>query len=609
MLKDEPGDPEHCGSDHGNVFAPLPPLGYTALRAPVSQVLLPLTVSNKCGQAFRWRAIQVWEPASPGRPASKVNVDRKPDLKALGHAATASEDESDSATTNRTDSVAWRAQTEWSLCLSDRVVLLRQDEERGFIYHRTLLPASSSSDRPDEIDSETERWLRDYLNLEVPLEALYDEWASKDKVFARFAHRFTGLRMLRQDPWECLCAFICSSNNNIARIGQMVQNLCTHFSPLLVSHTYPPCPIPPSDPVAARVEEEVQPTSVTVHFHPFPAPERLAEDGVEDKLRELGFGYRAKYIASTARMLCARHRRSHDGEQEGRWDYGVKVEDKSEVAGVARQEPAPLVDRAPRPSPSKRRKGSTPSRSADAADTASAEGKGDAVSGGHVDAPPPHSVRSYLQSLRQLSYSEARQELLQFPGIGPKVADCILLMSLDQPSSIPVDRHVFQFAEKWYSIRSKRYEDIAQRFRELWGEYAGWAHSVLFTADLRSFATYNAAKKEERVEEAGPLLARPSGRTADDGVKKEEMLPGVHSPPRVALPELVASATPSKSRAQRDETLVPGVDADEVLLEAGLVQETGAEDRGSRLAAPAPETTLAERTKARRRAATGHRPD
>lgn len=78
---------------------------------------------------------------------------------------------------------------------------------------------------------------------------------------------------------------------------------------------------------------------------------------------------------------------------------------------------------------------------------------------------------------------------------------CILLMSMDQPSSIPVDRHVYQFAERWYRIKTKGglkgYEVIADKFRSLWGPYAGWAHSVLFTADLRAFATY---KKEEEVQ-------------------------------------------------------------------------------------------------------------
>ena len=72
-------------------------------------------------------------------------------------------------------------------------------------------------------------------------------------------------------------------------------------------------------------------------------------------------------------------------------------------------------------------------------------------------------------------------------------------MSLDQPESIPVDRHVYAFAEKKYRIRSKKYDDIADQLRSLWGEYAGWAHSILFTADLRAFRNYEVdiAVKEE----------------------------------------------------------------------------------------------------------------
>ena len=40
---------------------------------------------------------------------------------------------------------------------------------------------------------------------------------------------FPGLRVLRQDPLECLFSFICSSNNNIARIAQMIEALCVTY--------------------------------------------------------------------------------------------------------------------------------------------------------------------------------------------------------------------------------------------------------------------------------------------------------------------------------------------------------------------------------------------
>ncbi len=66
------------------------------------------------------------------------------------------------------------------------------------------------------------------------------------------------------------------------------------------------------------------------------------------------------------------------------------------------------------------------------------------------------------------------------------MADCILLMSLDQPSSVPVDTHMFQIAANKYlphlksqkSVTDKVYKEVADHFRQLYGEHAGWAHSV-----------------------------------------------------------------------------------------------------------------------------------
>lgn len=61
---------------------------------------------------------------------------------------------------------------------------------------------------------------------------------------------------------------------------------------------------------------------------------------------------------------------------------------------------------------------------------------------------------------------------------------------------MPVDTHVLQIAQRDYRFRSKDksmtkavYLQIRAFFTDLWGDYAGWAHSVLFTADLRAFKT------------------------------------------------------------------------------------------------------------------------
>jgi N-glycosylase/DNA lyase len=66
--------------------------------------------------------------------------------------------------------------------------------------------------------------LEDYFQLKkVSLEACYKRWSKLDANFAKKAVHFQGIRILRQDPWENLISFICSSNNNINRISQMVR--------------------------------------------------------------------------------------------------------------------------------------------------------------------------------------------------------------------------------------------------------------------------------------------------------------------------------------------------------------------------------------------------
>lgn len=107
--------------------------------------------------------------------------------------------------------------------------------------------------------------------------------------------------------------------------------------------------------------------------------------------------------------------------------------------------------------------------------------------------------------LRALPYAEARAELTQLSGIGPKVADCICLMSLNHLEAIPVDTHVYQIAAQHYmpslsasckSITPKIYATIGERFREVYGPLAGWAQTVLFCADLAKFREQSTAPTE-----------------------------------------------------------------------------------------------------------------
>ncbi|PWN47961.1 DNA glycosylase [Violaceomyces palustris] len=522
---------------------PRPPPGYRFIKASPSQVLLPLTVSNKCGQAFRWRGVKIWEPLTDLAPSSPF-IKAEPSSSSEGGPPFIKPEPGielgfeDEATLSPPDAGhreslrdLFEEQTEWSICLADRVVLLRQDEKRGYLYHRTLTPSRNGDTKgqgsidEEKLSEQTSEWLLDYLNMNVPLESLYEEWSRRDKVFARFSDRFAGLRMLRQDPWECLCAFICSSNNNIARIGQMVQNLCTHFSEPLLEHTYPPCPLQVDEGEGQVKGEsgrrrretttpEVKPAEATIVYYPFPSPETLAKPGVEARLRELGFGYRAKYLAQTAQMLCQSHPKPHVSLQRQALDPDPETE--LNVTGRPRRRPSSFSTPS---SVASSNSGESPKkRKRDGSNQVVAQ-RDVEVEGETSPSPSEHSVNSYLHSLREMSYDKAKAELIKLPGVGPKVADCILLMSLDQPSSIPVDRHVFQFAARWYGLRSQKYEEIAETLRQLWGEYAGWAHSVLFTADLRSFSNYqpNLLKKEE--EEQKSLSNQVKGKIK---VKEEE---------------------------------------------------------------------------------------
>lgn len=54
-----------------------------------------------------------------------------------------------------------------------------------------------------------------------------------DPNFRKKAPKFTGIRIMSQDAWEALIGFICSSNNNISRISQMV---CEHRSSPTTAH-------------------------------------------------------------------------------------------------------------------------------------------------------------------------------------------------------------------------------------------------------------------------------------------------------------------------------------------------------------------------------------
>jgi len=80
-------------------------------------------------------------------------------------------------------------------------------------------------------------------------------------------------------------------------------------------------------------------------------------------------------------------------------------------------------------------------------------------------------------------------------GVGRKVADCVALFSLDKCDAIPVDTHVWDIACRDYdrslasakSLTPTVYNAVGDLFRARFGAKAGWAHSLLFAAELPEF--------------------------------------------------------------------------------------------------------------------------
>jgi N-glycosylase/DNA lyase len=98
-----------------------------------------------------------------------------------------------------------------------------------------------------------------------------------------------------------------------------------------------------------------------------------------------------------------------------------------------------------------------------------------------------------LQALREASYEVSFEKLNEIVGVGPKVADCIALTGLAQMMAVPIDTHIWKVARTHYgsmpsgqTLTLKVYKTIGDRFRNIFGSKAGWAHLVLFAVQIRS---------------------------------------------------------------------------------------------------------------------------
>lgn len=251
----------------------------------------------------------------------------------------------------------WRRDQGWYWGVIGRHAYALCQVEGGLLF-RTSAPSTAES-RPVGIHA--------FLRLDDDLEAICRDMAV-DQPLSEAVARHCGLRLLRQDPWECLASFICSSASNIPRISRNLSSVAEAYG-----------------------------ESLTLEGHRlwrFPEAGRLAEAG-EKALLGLGLGFRAGYLADTAARVA-----------EGRVD---------------------------------------------------------------------------LMALRLAPYREAKAALMELPGVGDKVADCVLVFSLDKLEGFPIDRWVRRALGEWYGHREKaQYRELLEWAQERWGQRAGYAQQYLF---------------------------------------------------------------------------------------------------------------------------------
>ena len=212
-------------------------------------------------------------------------------------------------------------------------------------------------------------WLEEYLQLPVDLAAVLRTFPDDEPIRAALA-ACRGLRLLRQDPWECLASFILSSTKQISQIQHIISLLCERYG---------------------------EPVAVPTGHAPlcaFPTAARLARAS-EAELRSCKMGFRAPYLLATARSIA----------------------------------------------------------------------------GGGFD----------LGRMQTLPVEAARAELMTLPGVGRKIADCVLLFAYGCSDAFPVDVWVAKALQQLYFPRRRVRLPGLQQFAAMhFGPNAGYAQQYLF---------------------------------------------------------------------------------------------------------------------------------
>lgn len=233
-----------------------------------------------------------------------------------------------------------------------------------------------------EIKNATSNLVKNYFGLNDDLREIKRK-ICRDKHIKKALNKFWGLRIIHQDPWECLISYICATYKSIPAIRKMLYKLSEKFG-----------------------EKKFFDDNI---FFTFPKPEKL-QSAKESDLLDCGLGYRAKYVLATSKKIF----------------YNESI----------------------------------------------------------------------FEDLQKLPYFQAKKKLIDLPGVGPKVADCVLLFSLGKKNAFPIDIWIKRVILHYYSnhfskqfisktstgraITNSDYTILNEFGRTYFGEYAGYAQEYLY---------------------------------------------------------------------------------------------------------------------------------
>ena len=231
--------------------------------------------------------------------------------------------------------------------------------------------------------------IKSYQNLKTDFFRKNDDFdkiinsISRDKIVRNTIRKYSGLRILRQDPFQCLISFIISSNSNIQKIKMSLEKISKKFG------------------TKTKFENN--------EFYLFPKPEKLAKASINE-ITSCGVGYRSKFVKEAANMVLLK-----------------KID---------------------------------------------------------------------FEFLKKSNYQDIKENICLIPGVGNKVADCVMLFFFFKLEAFPLDRWMIRILEKYYSdkfqldiksITQKQYDNLHKKIVNHFGPYAGYSQQYLFKMERERY--------------------------------------------------------------------------------------------------------------------------